>query len=86
MQRASLYLEQNQYTDALDDIEQMLFYCEVLMDALEDDSIPVFLACNVGRLVWRIKNKAVIRKLQTLHVKARRIAQITHEDLTRTTV
>jgi transcriptional regulator with XRE-family HTH domain len=86
LQRATLYLEQNQYTEALSDIEQMLFYCEVLMDALEDDSIPVFLACNVGRLVWRIKNKAVIRKLQTLHQKARRIAQITHEDLTRTTV
>jgi transcriptional regulator with XRE-family HTH domain len=86
LQRASLYLEQNQYTEAVNDIEQMLFYCELLMDALEDDNIPIFLACNVGRLVWRIKNKAVIRKLQALHQKARRIAQITHEDLTRTTV
>jgi transcriptional regulator with XRE-family HTH domain len=86
LQRATLYLEQNQYPEALNDIEQMLFYCEVLMDALEDDSIPVFLACNVGRLAWRIKNNAVMRKLQALHQKARRIAQITHEDLTRTTV
>jgi transcriptional regulator with XRE-family HTH domain len=86
LQRASLYLEQNEYAQALTDVEQMLFYCEVLMDAMDDDSIPVFLACNVGRLLWRIKNKAALRKLQALHQKARRIAQITHEDLTRTTV
>lgn len=86
LRRAALYLEQNQYEKALQDIEDMLFYCEVLMDSLEDDIVPVFLACNVGQLVWRIKNKAVIRKLQALHRKARRIARITYADLTGTIV
>ena len=54
------------------------------MDALGDDLVPVFLICSVGRLVWQAKNKAIGRKLQTLHQKARRIAHVTHEDLTRT--
>ncbi len=58
--------------------------CGVLMDALGDDLVPVFLICSVGRLVWQAKNKAIGRKLQTLHQKARRIAHVTHEDLTRT--
>jgi hypothetical protein len=82
--RATLYLEQDCYELALQDLEEMLFYCEVLMDALGDDLVPVFLTCSVGRLVWQAKNKAIGRKLQTLHQKARRIAHITHEDLTRT--
>jgi hypothetical protein len=84
LRRATLYLEQDCYESALQDLEEMLFYCEVLMDALGDDLVPVFLTCSVGRLVWQAKNKAIGQKLQTLHQKARRIAHITHEDLTRT--
>jgi hypothetical protein len=86
LQRAMLYLGQDRCEQALQDLEEMLFYCEVLMDALGDDQVPVVLACNVGRLVWQTKNKAIARKLQLLHQKARRIAHITHEDLTRTPV
>lgn len=84
LQRATLYLEQEQYDQALQDLEEMLFYCEVLMDALGDDLVPVFMACNMGQLVWQTKNKTIARKLHTLHQKAQRIAHITHEDLTGT--
>jgi tetratricopeptide (TPR) repeat protein len=84
LQRAIIHLEQEHYEQALQDLEEMLFYCEVLIEALGDDLVPVFLACSVGQLVWQTKNKTIAKKLHTLHQKAQRIAHITHEDLTGT--